>query len=111
MSDEYLRQVQAELKQFRSANTKNLKRIAELESQHAALRADFEAINNERHQLILTKHDLLANVGELETLLKQVRHEPEDGEDCEYLYTVADQEWKWMEKVNAAIAKLKQEDV
>ena len=33
MSDEYLRQVQAELKQFRNANTKNLKRIAELESQ------------------------------------------------------------------------------
>ena len=33
MSDEYLRQVQTELRLFRSANTKNLKRIAELETQ------------------------------------------------------------------------------
>ena len=40
MSDKYLRQVQAELKQFRNANTTNLKRIAELETQHATLLAN-----------------------------------------------------------------------
>ena len=62
MSDEYLRQVQAELKQLRSANTTNLKRIAELETQHTTL---------------------LANVGELVAFVEDkayISHVPDEDE-------------------------------